>query len=202
MRNKFKLLIIAILSLICLFIFSGVYMSSQEMDFNSMSIQELETYNVTITTKFGDIELEFFPAVAPNHVKSFLTLAHTKFYDNTSFHRVIPGFVIQGGDPNSKDDDPTNDGTGGPGYNINAEFSDIPHERGILSMARSSDPNSAGSQFFIMHKAAPHLDNNYSVFGKVVKGIEIVDEIAMVETNLKDRPIEDVRITMKVFKVE
>jgi len=135
-----------------------------------------------ISTPKGDIVLEFYPKVAPLHVANFKKLAKAGFYDGTTFHRVVPGFVIQGGDPNSKDGDPANDGTGGPGYSVKAEFSDLPHEKGILSMARSSDPNSAGSQFFIVLARAHHLDNKpgkpgYTVFGNVIKGLDIVDAI-------------------------
>jgi len=130
-----------------------------------------------IETDLGNIVLEFYPDVAPLHVANFKKLTHAGFYDGTTFHRVLPGFMIQGGDPNSKDDNPDNDGQGGPGYSIPAEFNDIKHVKGILSMARSQDPNSAGSQFFIMLGASPHLDNQYTVFGKTIKGMEVVDKI-------------------------
>jgi peptidyl-prolyl cis-trans isomerase B (cyclophilin B) len=165
-----------------------------------MSQEELEDYKAIIKTEFGEIHLEFFPEVAPNHVKNFLKLASSDFYDGTTFHRVIPGFMIQGGDPNSKDDDPTNDGTGGPGYTIDAEFSDVPHKRGILSMARSRDPNSAGSQFFIVQQDAPHLDGQYTVFGRVTDGLDIVDKIVNVERDRRNRPIEDIVMNVEVKK--
>ncbi len=167
--------------------------------FDNLSVEELKQYKVVISTDYGDIHLEFFPEVAPNHVKNFLNLASSGFYDGTTFHRVIPQFMIQGGDPNTKDDDPSNDGMGGPGYTIDAEFSDISHERGILSMARASDPDSAGSQFFIMQDDAPHLDGKYSVFGKVTKGLDVVDEIAYVKRDLRDRPLEDVEMQVRVY---
>jgi len=136
-----------------------------------------------IHTIKGEIVLEFFPSVAPMHVANFKKLTRTGFYDGTTFHRVVPGFVIQGGDPNSKDSDPSNDGTGGPGYSVKAEFNSIPHEKGILSMARSQDPNSAGSQFFICLGRAASLDNQYTVFGKVIKGQDVVDAIGAMKRN-------------------
>ncbi|NQT34660.1 peptidylprolyl isomerase [bacterium] len=132
-----------------------------------------------IETDLGEIVLEFFPDVAPMHVANFKKLAKAGFYDGTTFHRVISGFMIQGGDPNSKDDNPYNDGTGGPPWNIEAEFSETPHDKGILSMARSRDINSAGSQFFIClsREKTKQLDGQYTVFGKVIKGIEVVEKI-------------------------
>ncbi len=168
--------------------------------FDNMPADELENYRAIIKTKFGEIKLGFFPDVAPNHVKNFLKLADSGFYNDTTFHRVIPGFMIQGGDPNSKDNDPNNDGMGDPGYTIDAEFNDIPHVRGVLSMARSRDPNSAGSQFFIMHKDNLNLDGQYSAFGKVVEGLEVVDKIANVKTDDRDRPIKDVKIEVELVK--
>ncbi len=146
----------------------------------------------------GEIRLRFFPDKAPGHVDNFKKLARQGLYDGTTFHRVIPRFMIQGGDPQSKDDNPNNDGQGGPGYTIPAEFNDVPHRRGILSMARSSDPDSAGSQFFIMVTDSPAwtttLDWKYTVFGEVISGIEVVDKIAAVPRNRRDRPLEDVVI--------
>jgi len=149
-----------------------------------------------ISTEYGDIVVKFYPDVAPMHVANFKKLARAGFYDGTKFHRVIPGFVIQGGDPNSKDDDPYNDGTGGPGWNIKAEFNQIKHAKGILSMARSRDPNSAGSQFFIClsREKTKNLDNQYTVFGETVKGIEIVEKIGSIardpRKNAKDPAVE------------
>ncbi len=148
---------------------------------------------VTLKTTQGDIALRFFPETSPEHVKNFVTHSKTGLYEGTCFHRVIPGFMIQGGDPNSKDDDPNNDGMGGYSYlgegtNLKAEFNDIPHKRGILSMARSQDPNSAGSQFFIMHQDYPSLDGQYTVFGEVVDGIEVVDAIVNTPRDRRDRP--------------
>ena len=144
----------------------------------------------TIETTQGPIKIEFYPDVAPNHVKNFQDLASKGFYDGVVFHRIVPGFVIQAGDPNTKNGNSSNDtwGTGGPGYTINQEFNSIPHERGILSMARTNDPNSAGSQFFIVLNDSKFLDNQYTVFGKVTEGLEIVDKIANSTTNAMDQP--------------
>jgi len=152
--------------------------------------------NAVIETKFGKIEMEFFEDKAPGHVKNFKDLARKKFYDGTIFHRVMPGFMIQGGDPNTKSDDRSNHGMGGPGYSIKAEFNDTPHKRGILSMARSQDPNSAGSQFFIVVKDAAFLDGNYTAFGKVLSGMTVVDQIVNAPRDRGDNPNE--RIEMKV----
>ena len=145
-----------------------------------------------IQTRMGEIVLEFFPDVAPQHVNNFKKLARAGFYDGITFHRVIPGYIIQGGDPNSKDDDRGNDGQGGPGYTIPAEFNDRPHLRGTLSMARGQDPNSAGSQFFICLRPAPLLDGKYTVFGQVIKGIDVVDRIANVPRDIRDNPLEPI----------
>jgi peptidyl-prolyl cis-trans isomerase B (cyclophilin B) len=145
-----------------------------------------------IKTNLGTIMFEFFPEDAPNHVANFKKLAGEGFYDGIYFHRVIPGFMIQAGDPNTKDDDRSNDGIGGPGYTIDAEFNDRPHKRGTVSMARKQEPNSAGSQFFICHQAQPGLDGQYTVFGQVVHGMEVVDTIANVERDGRDNPLEPV----------
>ena len=152
-----------------------------------------------IETTLGNIELEFLVSKAPGHVKNFKELAAKGFYDGTTFHRVIPGFMIQGGDPNTKSDDRSNHGMGGPGYTIKAEFNNTPHDRGILSMARSSDPNSAGSQFFIVVDESHFLDNNYTVFGRVIKGMKIVDRIVNVPRDRKDNPKS--RVEMKSVKI-
>jgi peptidyl-prolyl cis-trans isomerase B (cyclophilin B) len=139
-------------------------------------------------TNQGRIVLMFFPDVAPKHVKSFKDLAAKGFYDGVKFHRAIPGFMIQGGDPKTKDDNLQAEwGTGGPGYNLPAEFNKIKHERGILSAARSGHPDSAGSQFFIMHDKAPFLDGQYTVYGRVVSGLETVDKIVNLKTDLSER---------------
>ena len=153
-----------------------------------------------LETKFGNITLKFFPDVAPGHVKNFVDLATKGFYDNTTFHRVIPGFMIQGGDPNSKDANKSKHGTGGPGYTIKAEFNARPHKRGTLSMARSQSPDSAGSQFFICVKDSAFLDRQYTAFGEVESGLEVVDKIVAVPRDGNDNPNE--RVEMKVKIVE
>ncbi|RYG38570.1 peptidylprolyl isomerase [bacterium] len=153
-----------------------------------------------LETSLGRIVLKFFPAKAPGHVKNFEDLAKKEFYDGTKFHRVIKGFMIQGGDPLTKDDSKASMwGTGDPGYKIDAEFNDTPHTRGVLSMARSQSPDSAGSQFFICHKDSKFLDNNYTVFGQVVDGMKTVDKIAETPTT-DDRPNEPV--VLKTVKIE
>ena len=155
-----------------------------------------------IETRFGEIELEFFPDKAPGHVKNFLDLAKKGTYDGTLFHRVIPGFMIQGGDPGTKDPKAPRHthGTGGPGYQIKAEFNDTPHKKGVLSMARSSSPDSAGSQFFICVADAGFLDRQYTAFGRVVRGQEVADTIVAQPRDARDNPNE--RVEMKVRVVE
>ena len=148
-----------------------------------------------ITTSLGVLVLEFYPDVAPHHVENFKKLARSGFYDGTAFHRVIPGFMIQGGDPNTKDDTKKDTwGQGGPGYTIDAEFNAKHHARGILSMARTSDPNSAGSQFFICHADAGSLDGQYTVFGNLIKGFDVLDKIATTPTEPPDRPVTRVNV--------
>ena len=150
-----------------------------------------------IETRFGEIEIEFFPDKAPGHVKNFLDLTKKGFYDGTFFHRVIPGFMIQGGDPNTKKPETpaTQYGTGGNGSNrVKAEFNDTPHKRGIVSMARSSDPNSASSQFFIVVKDSNFLDGQYTAFGEVISGMEVADKIATAPRGANDRPNQPVHI--------
>ena len=147
----------------------------------------------------GVIKAELYPEIAPITVENFVTLTKQGFYDGLIFHRVIEGFMIQGGDP-------TGTGMGGPGHTIKGEFrkngvvNNIKHERGVLSMARSMMPNSAGSQFFIMHRSAPHLDGSYAAFGRVIEGIEVVDEIATTQTGAQDRPVNEQK--MKKVTVE
>ncbi len=146
---------------------------------------------VTMTMDSGDVmKFELYPDIAPNTVKNFISLINKGYYDGLIFHRIIKGFMIQGGCPQGT-------GTGGPGYSIKGEFSDngftndLKHEPGVLSMARSMMPNSAGSQFFIMHKTSPHLDGSYAAFGKITEGLDIVDKLASVPTDFSDRPLED-----------
>ena len=160
---------------------------------------------VTFEMENGDvIKAELYPEIAPNTVNNFISLVKKGFYDGLIFHRVIPGFMIQGGDPLGK-------GLGGPGYGIKGEFlqngfkNELKHSRGVLSMARAGDPNSAGSQFFIMHEDAPHLDGGYAAFGKVIEGIEAVDRICDVRTDYNDKPrIPQVmkKVTVETFGVE
>ena len=145
---------------------------------------------ITIQMKDGGVmKAELYPEIAPATVENFVGLAAKGFYNGLIFHRVIPGFMIQGGDPEGT-------GMGGPGYTIKGEFSangfrnDLKHTRGVLSMARAMDPDSAGSQFFIMHEDSPHLDGQYAAFGKIIEGIEVVDQIASVKTDYNDRPYE------------
>ena len=154
--------------------------------------------NAIIETKFGEIEMEFLEDKAPGHVKNFQDLAKKGFYDGTTFHRVIPGFMIQGGDPSTKDLKLPRErhGTGGPGYSIKAEFNDTPHKRGVVSMARSSSPDSAGCQFFVCVADSGFLDNQYTAFGKVVRGIEVADQIVSAARDARDNPKD--RIDMKV----
>jgi peptidyl-prolyl cis-trans isomerase B (cyclophilin B) len=154
-----------------------------------------------IKTKFGDMDIVFFPEKAPKHVENFIALAKSGFYNGTIFHRVIPGFMIQGGDPNTKDlNKPEIYGQGGPSQRLKAEFNDIPHRRGILSMARTNDPNSAGSQFFIVVKDSNFLDGQYTVFGEVVKGMEVADKIVSLPKNSRDLPTERAEMTIVVVE--
>ncbi len=147
---------------------------------------------------WGEIVLKFYPDVAPNHAKNFCKLAGEKFYDGTTFHRVIPGFMIQGGDPNSKNSDRSNHGMGGPGYHIKAEFNKSQHKRGVLSMARAQDPDSAGSQFFICVADALFLDGQYTAFGEVVSGLDLVDRVVAAKRDGRDNPLERIEMTVTV----
>lgn len=160
----------------------------------------MKTTNILITMENGDtMSAELYPEIAPKTVENFVKLVNEKFYDGLIFHRVIPGFMIQGGDPQGT-------GMGGPGYSIVGEFSsngfpnDLKHTRGVLSMARAMDPNSAGSQFFIMHQDAPHLDGQYAAFGKLTDGFDTLDKIASAKTNWQDRPKEEQKIQSIVIQ--
>ena len=166
--------------------------------FTQEEIKVMEASKATIHTDFGDITLRFFPKLAPNHVNSFMELAKKGFYDGTIFHRVIPGFVIQGGDPNSKSHEKARHGMGGPDYRLKAEFNSKPHKRGILSMARSSHPDSAGSQFFICVSDVPSLDEKYTVFGEVAQGMDVVDKIVSLPRDSRDNPLERVEIKVEI----
>lgn len=160
---------------------------------------------VTITMENGDVmKAELYPEIAPISVNNFISLIKKGYYDGLIFHRVINGFMIQGGCPDGN-------GMGGPGYSIKGEFAmngvknDLKHTEGVLSMARAMNPNSAGSQFFIMHKTSPHLDGSYAAFGKIIEGMEVVNKIAETKTDYSDRPLEDQRmatVTVDTFGVE
>ncbi|MCR5452198.1 MAG: peptidylprolyl isomerase [Lachnospiraceae bacterium] len=160
---------------------------------------------VTITMENGDVmKAELYPEIAPNTVNNFISLIKKGFYDGVIFHRVINGFMLQGGDPDGR-------GTGGPGYSIKGEFAsngfknDLAHDPGVLSMARTMIPDSAGSQFFIMHKKSPHLDGDYAAFGKVIEGMDIVNKIAEVETDFSDKPLTEQKmktVTVETFGVD
>ena len=173
-----------------------------------------ESEVAVISTNFGDMVVEFYPDIAPMHVESFMALANEEYFNGTTFHRVIPGFMIQGGDPNSRNENRATHGTGGRAgkffglgneedpstWLIPQEFSDTPHVKGVLSMARTNDPNSASSQFFVCHDNANFLDNNYTVFGKVIDGLDIIDEIANVAKDQNDNPLERVEMSIRIAK--
>lgn len=160
---------------------------------------------VTITMENGDVmKAELYPEIAPNTVNNFISLIKKGYYDGVIFHRVIRGFMLQGGDPEGT-------GMGGPGYEIKGEFShngfqnDLKHTKGVLSMARTMFPDSAGSQFFIMHQTSPHLDGEYAAFGQVIEGLEVIDKIAEMPTDYRDRPLEEQvmkSVTVETFGVE
>ncbi len=182
-------------------IFTATAAIAEEMHYRRFSdaeIQAMAMVRAVIQTRLGEIHLRFFPAAAPNHVDNFISLARAEFFDGTIFHRVVPGFVIQGGDPTSKSLDRSMHGSGGPGYRVKAEFGTLLHKRGILSMARSSHPDSAGSQFFICLADAPFLDGKYTVFGEVIKGMDVVDKIAALPRDSRDNPLERVEMQVKI----
>mgnify|MGYP000386163923 FL=1 len=147
-----------------------------------------------IETNFGNIKIKLLPEIAPETVRSFITLTKSSFYDGTLFHRVIPKFMIQGGDPNTKESNKSVWGQGGPGYNLKAEFNSRSHLRGIVSMARSTDPDSAGSQFFIVTSDSTFLDRQYTVFAEVVEGLEIADKIVSLPRDGNDCPLEEAKM--------
>ena len=169
-----------------------------------------------ITTDFGDMVVEFFEGVAPKHVESFKLHAKNGYYNGTLFHRVIPGFMIQGGDPNTKTDNKASYGTGGHAakyfgignesepstWNVPAEFNDISHKRGVLSMARSNNPNSGGSQFFICASDAPHLNGQYTVFGQLIKGDQVMEQIVNLPRDARDNPTRRVEMSVRLEKID
>jgi peptidyl-prolyl cis-trans isomerase B (cyclophilin B) len=183
-----------------LLLMNGAYAETKQKLFAKEEIKKMSETRAIIETSLGNIELKFFPDVAPNHVSNFVELAKKRFYDGTTFHRVIPKFMIQGGDPNSKNPDRSKHGMGGPGHTIKAEFNDKPHKRGTLSMARAADPDSAGSQFFICVDDSYFLDKQYTVFGEVTSGMDVVDKIVSQKRDKNDNPLE--RTEMKVKIVE
>lgn len=189
-KNKKKAITLILCSLLSLLSLGGC--GNQKQNDTGNDTEKLPI--VTIKVKeYGIIEAELYPDIAPNTVNNFIELANKGFYDGLTFHRIIKGFMIQGGDPNGT-------GTGGPGYSIEGEFNsngfenNLKHELGVLSMARASNPNSAGSQFFIMTEQAQHLDGDYAAFGKVVSGLDVLDKIENIKTGSNDRPVNDVVI--------
>jgi len=196
MRKIYNIIYLLLIFLLTISIcYSNEIISKQ---FTKKEIKKMESTRAIIKTKFGDIKIKFFPDVAPNHVNNFIELAKKSFYNGTTFHRVIPGFMIQGGDPNSKNPDKRLHGTGGPGYSLKAEFNKIPHKRGILSMARSNNPDSAGSQFFICVADALFLDNKYTVFGQVEQGMEVADKIVSQPRDRRDNPNQRIEMTVEI----
>ena len=195
-----KLIRTLMITVFVLLFFTSAFAQPKSQTFKPEEIKKMSETRAIIETRLGNIELKFFPEVAPNHVNNFIDLAKKGFYDGTTFHRVIPKFMIQGGDPNSKNPDKSKHGTGGPGYTVKAEFNDKPHKRGTLSMARAQSPDSAGCQFFICVADSSFLNKQYTVFGEVVSGMEVADKIVTQPRDAKDNPNE--RIEMKVKIVE
>jgi cyclophilin family peptidyl-prolyl cis-trans isomerase len=196
MKSLWKRLICIPLCLIPVLVFAEIRFKN----YSKEEIKKMTETTAVIDTKFGKIELKFFPELAPNHVNNFIELAKKGFYDGTIFHRVIPGFMIQGGDPNTKEMDKSRHGMGGPGYTVKAEFNSTLHKRGVLSMARAQDPDSAGSQFFICVADAPFLNNQYTAFGEVTSGMEAVDKIVGQPRDKRDNPNERVEIKVQVIE--
>jgi peptidyl-prolyl cis-trans isomerase B (cyclophilin B) len=195
-----KLLMSGILSVMIFLVAVSAYSEVRYRIFTNEEIVGMAKAIAVIETKFGNIEIRFFPDAAPNHVNNFIELAKKGFYDGTIFHRVIPGVMIQGGDPNSKNMDRTIYGKGGPGHMLKAEFNDRPHTRGTLSMARSGHPDSAGSRFFICINDSPWLDGHYTVFGEVVSGMDVADKIVGQPRDKRDNP--DERVEMKITIID
>jgi cyclophilin family peptidyl-prolyl cis-trans isomerase len=202
MMKRLTFLFIGIITVFVFGLVTAQAAAPRHREFSKKEIEKMKETRAIIETKFGNIELKFFPELAPNHVDNFITLAKKGFYDGTIFHRVIPGFMIQGGDPNTKGNDKAKYGTGGPGYTLKAEFNKKSHDRGILSMARSMDPDSAGSQFFIVVKKSPWLDGKYTVFGEVVKGMDVVDKIVSQPRDKRDDPLERIEMKIKIIGPE
>ena len=188
--------------LICSLFLIAQFIHAQTVNknFTPEEIKKMSETTAIIETKFGNIELRFFPDVAPNHVNNFIELAKKGFYDGTLFHRVIPNFMIQGGDPNTKNADRSKHGTGGPGHTVKAEFNNKLHKRGTLSMARSAHPDSAGSQFFICVADAPFLNQKYTAFGEVISGMEVADKIVSQPRDKSDNPNEKIEMKVKIVE--
>lgn len=194
MQNKaVRFIVIALVVMVVVFVYQAFKTPSQEDPVMTQEATDTTVMHPQVTIAMQDgqkIVIDLYPEIAPNTVNNFIELVEKGFYDGLIFHRVIPGFMVQGGDPDGL-------GTGGPGYGIKGEFAKngfentLAHTRGVLSMARSNDPDSAGSQFFIMHQDAPHLDGSYAAFGEVVAGLEVVDAIASVERDANDRPLKE-----------
>ena len=203
-NDLFKMPIFSIGTLILTLTIVGVFLMTYEKE-NEVAV---------ISTNFGDMVVEFYSDLAPMHVESFIALTNEEYFNGTTFHRVIPGFVIQGGDPNSRNENRMTHGTGGRAgkffgigneedpstWLIPQEFNPTSHVKGILSMARTNDPNSASSQFFVCHDNANFLDNNYTVFGKVIDGLDIIDMIASAAKDQNDNPLEKVAMTVRMAK--
>ena len=196
MKYFIKILVLSLFLLSAL----NAYAEIKNNNFTKEEIKKMAETRAIIETKFGNIELRFFPETAPGHVNNLIELAKKGFYDGTTFHRVIPGFMIQGGDPNSKNPDKSGHGMGGPGYTIKAEFNDKPHKKGSLSMARAGHPDSAGSQFFICVADAPFLNGQYTVFGEVISGMEVADKIVNQPRDSKDNPNERIEIKIRIVE--
>lgn len=194
MRNACRM------TLLLLLLMGVVGTGSAAEDNKPMGGAKMETHAI-IKTKLGEMEIKFFPDLAPKHVENFVTLAKSGFYNGTLFHRVIPGFMIQGGDPNTKDPSKKSEyGMGGPPHRVKAEFNATPHTRGIVSMARSNHPDSAGSQFFIVVKDSRFLDRQYTAFGEVVRGMEVADKIVNVSRDRNDLPNERIEMTVTIVE--
>jgi peptidyl-prolyl cis-trans isomerase B (cyclophilin B) len=188
------------MTLLLLLLMGVVGTGSAAEDNKPMGGAKMETHAI-IKTKLGEIEIKFFPDLAPKHVENFVTLAKSGFYNGTLFHRVIPGFMIQGGDPNTKDPTKKSEyGMGGPPHRVKAEFNATPHTRGIVSMARSNHPDSAGSQFFIVVKDSRFLDRQYTAFGEVVRGMEVADKIVNAPRDRNDLPNERIEMTVTIVE--
>lgn len=193
-----KLLKLSFVLVLTVFLVQAASAEVRARKFTQEEIKKMAETKAVIETKFGNIELRFFPDVAPNHVSNFIDLAKKGFYDGTTFHRIIPGFMIQGGDPNSRKADKSTHGMGGPGYQLKAEFNSRPHKRGTLSMARAASPDSAGSQFFICVADSSFLDRQYTVFGEVVSGMDTADKIVSQPRDRRDNPNERIEVKVRI----